>query len=310
MYAKVFEGLLTSSLWCDEPDHVLRVFLTLLLKAQPEDGHVDMVESALAGLARVTPAKCRDAIQRLEAPDLNSKSQEYGGARIARVPRGWIIINYKKYRDYRTKSQMQAAERQQRKRLREKDLPMAVADAARDMSVTSRDVTPSTSASASASVSEVGGPGEGPAPDVSPDVSPAPDLEALSPLAAIVATPQHLHAVTTLRRAHRHPAEFDRALEELLVLGWTGETLGAALVDLLRTGARFSPDTVVAFAKRIATRGPRSATPPRPAVAIVSAAPVPPEVFCDECGGELVERPGMRRMHMVHKTTCSRWKAA
>jgi hypothetical protein len=291
MYSKLFLSLLDSSVWNNEPDHVLRVFLAMVLLADPHDGFVRGVESAIVARAKVSPKLGRDAIQRLEAPDLESQSQEYGGARIVKVEGGWIVVNKPKYQALRTARQKKDAERQQRKRLKDKAIA-PTADAADR--VTSRDVTPDISASPSLLREESAREG-----------ADAP----VDPLASIASTPERLRNLTLLRRAHRYPAEFDRALEELLTLGWAPEAIGDGIVELVRTGARFSPDTLLTFVERVATRGPRP-TPPRPAVVVIGAPPPPAADFCDECHGELVPRDGQRRLQMAHKPTCSRWRAA
>lgn len=96
MYVKLFSSILNSSVW-GEPDHVRLVWITMLLMAD-QNGFVRGVPGAVARTAVVDPAKCREALERLESPDLESQDQSFGGRRVERVEGGWFILNYEKYR--------------------------------------------------------------------------------------------------------------------------------------------------------------------------------------------------------------------
>lgn len=111
-YVKIYESILDSSVWT-EPATTRCVWLAMLAMVDPQ-GKVEASPSGLARRANVSLAECRKATETLEAPDLESKSSEWGGRRIEKVDGGWIILNYKKYRDRRSPKQIAAAERQQR----------------------------------------------------------------------------------------------------------------------------------------------------------------------------------------------------
>jgi hypothetical protein len=117
-YAKFYEQILDSSLW-EESMATRLVFATMLLTCD-KDGRVKASLPSLIRRANVPKGDGHEAIKTLEAPDLNSKSQEYGGRRIEKIDGGWLILNYKKYRDYRSPTQRATAKRQQEWRDRQR----------------------------------------------------------------------------------------------------------------------------------------------------------------------------------------------
>lgn len=127
IYTKLFSSILDSSIW-GEPHPTRLVWITMLAMAD-EFGIVHASAGGLARRAVVTPEECKRALETLEAPDIESKSQEWGGRRIEPVDGGWQILNHKRYREIRTRRQVQDAARQRRHRDRSRD------------SVTSNDVT-------------------------------------------------------------------------------------------------------------------------------------------------------------------------
>lgn len=102
-FVKVYDSILDSSIWL-EPDHVLRLFLTMLLQADPRG----MVEASPAGLARranLDRERFDDALAKLEGPDPDSKTPDNEGRRVKRVPGGWFIYNYRMYRERGTSTE-------------------------------------------------------------------------------------------------------------------------------------------------------------------------------------------------------------
>jgi len=155
MYAKVFDVILDSSIW-EESHATVRVWLTMLCMSD-ENGVIQAIDSAIrkrAGgskeEARITDEEWKQAITTLESPDLESKDQDYGGRRIERIEGGWLVLNKRKYRDIRTKKQLQDAERQRRKYWRDRGKEPPETATSRDTSRTSRSLT--TNASVSVSV--------------------------------------------------------------------------------------------------------------------------------------------------------------
>lgn len=106
MYVKLFEDLLDSTIWM-EKDHVVRVWLALLLMADSQ-GFVEIPIPALASRARVGLDECAEAIERLQAPDQFSRTAEEEGRRIIRITEEktlWKIVNYEYYRAMKSAEQ-------------------------------------------------------------------------------------------------------------------------------------------------------------------------------------------------------------
>jgi hypothetical protein len=137
-FVKLDSAILTSTLW---PQRDCReVFITALLMAEPFEarqpmkqievdsldhtgfeipaGWYGMVPSAGVGIVRLAGIKQAagiEALRKLGAPDLESRSQDFEGRRMIRVDGGYIIINFIKYRDRDHTS------RERQKRFRERN---------------------------------------------------------------------------------------------------------------------------------------------------------------------------------------------
>jgi hypothetical protein len=96
-YTKLFGTIITSSIW-SEDDKTRLVWITLLALADKYD-NVSGSIPGLADIARVSREDCRKAVDKLLAPDPDSRSQEFEGRRIEEIDGGWHILNRKKYRD-------------------------------------------------------------------------------------------------------------------------------------------------------------------------------------------------------------------
>lgn len=80
------------------------LFVTLLAKANS----IGFVEASTLGLARVanlSQQEIEDALVVLQAPDPHSKNPDLEGRRIARVPGGWMVLNYEEYRSRTTEEE-------------------------------------------------------------------------------------------------------------------------------------------------------------------------------------------------------------
>jgi len=114
MYVKVFGTILDSSIWLE--DHAtVRLWLTMLVSAD-ESGFVRGLPPLLASKARVTDEECEVALETLRSPDPLSGTPDHEGRRIEDVDGGWMLLNYEKYREMRTRAQVLNAERQERYR--------------------------------------------------------------------------------------------------------------------------------------------------------------------------------------------------
>jgi len=96
-YSKLFSGIVTSSIWCED-DKTFRVWIAMLALSDAA-GHVD---GSIPGFARLTGAtipEMEHAIERLTSPDPYSRTPDNDGRRLAAEPGGWRILNYAAYRE-------------------------------------------------------------------------------------------------------------------------------------------------------------------------------------------------------------------
>ncbi len=118
-FVKVYGSILQSSVWLESPTTKV-VWITMLALAD-QDGIVRASVPGLAHSANVRLADCERALATLAAPDHASRTKTDDGKRIEALDGGWLVINYKKYRELRTEDQIAAAVRQKRKRDRDRD---------------------------------------------------------------------------------------------------------------------------------------------------------------------------------------------
>lgn len=95
-YTKLFGSIVASTIW-REPNEVRIVWITMLALAN-KSGIVEASVPGLADLSRVTVQQCRDAIDRLQSPDPDSRTPDHEGRRIQKVDGGWAVLNHAKYR--------------------------------------------------------------------------------------------------------------------------------------------------------------------------------------------------------------------
>ncbi|OGD09388.1 MAG: hypothetical protein A2Y86_05235 [Candidatus Aminicenantes bacterium RBG_13_62_12] len=135
-FTKLDEGILRSSIMA-EPSDVFKVWIAFLAACGP-DGIARTSSIFISSVCRLGLDIVHEAIEHLEAPDPESRTETDEGRRIRRVGGGWFIVNYKKYRAFQYSEEPDAIrKRKYRKRVK------------RDMSGT----CPGRSASASASAS-------------------------------------------------------------------------------------------------------------------------------------------------------------
>ena len=121
LYAKLFPSLWDGTLGGDW--ETWSVFVFLLAHADM-DGVVDMTPSAISRRSSIPIESVKRALEILESPDPDSRSDELGGRRLERLDEhrswGWRVVNARKYRDLRNTDQVRAgnAERQRRRRER------------------------------------------------------------------------------------------------------------------------------------------------------------------------------------------------
>lgn len=97
-FSPLFGTIVLSSLWT-EPDHVVKVFITMLA-CKDGDHVVRMSAYNIAQAAHKTEAEVLDALKILSEPDRKRiEPQEHEGRRIQKVDGGWLILNGQKYQE-------------------------------------------------------------------------------------------------------------------------------------------------------------------------------------------------------------------
>lgn len=126
-YAKLFGSIVHSTVW-SEPLATRVVWVTMLALAD-RDGIVEAAVPGLVRAANVSREECEAALTSFLAPDLDSRTPDNEGRRIAKVDGGWQILNYEKYRDLNSKEERASKTAARQRRWR-------------DRNVSSRTVTP------------------------------------------------------------------------------------------------------------------------------------------------------------------------
>lgn len=123
MYVKLFSSLYQGTLR-GRSDEIL-VFTNLLAYAD-QHGVVDKHFKAIADETGLSMARVQAAVQRLEAPDPESRSPEMKGCRIVRLDEhrvwGWRVVNYGKYRAIRSEDDRREQNRMAQERWRERHI--------------------------------------------------------------------------------------------------------------------------------------------------------------------------------------------
>lgn len=119
MYNKLFTKILDSSIWLESSP--TRIVWVTLIAVMDEHGFAQFASVAnLANRARVTLEEAKEAVARLESPDVDSSDPENEGRRLERVPGGWLVLNAEKHRKMVTRAIIQAQTRERVRRHREK----------------------------------------------------------------------------------------------------------------------------------------------------------------------------------------------
>jgi hypothetical protein len=95
-YTKLFSSIIASTVWCE--DDKTRIVWITMLATKGRDGLVEASVPGLAALARVSVESCRAAVEKLEAPDPDSRTPDHEGRRIKKVEGGWVVLNHAIYR--------------------------------------------------------------------------------------------------------------------------------------------------------------------------------------------------------------------
>lgn len=139
-YSKLFSSITDSTIWA-EPNETRILWITMLAMAD-RHGYVGASIPGLAARARITIEQCEKGLQTFMSPDPYSRSSEHEGRRIEIADRGWILLNYERFRDMRDEEARKEYERIRKRKQRGKKCP--------EMSQLSRDVPKSPAVSAQA----------------------------------------------------------------------------------------------------------------------------------------------------------------
>jgi hypothetical protein len=95
-FAKLDHGIIHSSIWSE--DYATRILWVTMLAMKDETGFVGTARSGLIRAANISPEEFDKAINCLESPDDESRTESYEGRRVEKIEGGWIILNHDKYR--------------------------------------------------------------------------------------------------------------------------------------------------------------------------------------------------------------------
>ena len=113
-FVKIYgDKLLRSTLWVGADPATKVVWITMLALSD----QFGKVEGSLPGLAHASNVSLDETSKALDyfrAPDPHSQTKDHEGRRIEDTGGGWVILNYAKYREYRTEAQVKEAIRKQR----------------------------------------------------------------------------------------------------------------------------------------------------------------------------------------------------
>jgi hypothetical protein len=110
-FVKIYGHILKSSVWVGQPAHLRLTWFALLVLAD-KHGNVMSSVPGLAQDAGVTIPEVLQALDQFQKPDPFSRTPDHEGRRIEEIDGGWHVLNHRKYREMRTESQVQNAERQ------------------------------------------------------------------------------------------------------------------------------------------------------------------------------------------------------
>lgn len=117
-FTKLFSSIVSSTVW-QEDDSTRLLWVTMLAIAD-RDGLVEASVPGLAHQARIPVDKARRGLERLLAPDPDSRTPDNEGRRVEKVKGGWQILNYEMYREKRNLDEVREKTRLRTQRWRER----------------------------------------------------------------------------------------------------------------------------------------------------------------------------------------------
>jgi len=99
-YFPLDRDVLTSSLWAEGSPEAIKVWIYLLLQANPRTGVVDDAAPAIALRCGLALPVALDALAWLAAPDRHSRTKAHDGRRVEELSEGgYRLLNYTRRRD-------------------------------------------------------------------------------------------------------------------------------------------------------------------------------------------------------------------
>lgn len=124
MFTKIFQSIYDGSLRKDWK--ALVTFQQMLVLADRE-GYVDMTPDAITSRTTIPREIIDHGLRELSEPDKESRSQEFDGRRLVLINPvrswGWIIVNFRDYRDIVSQDDLRAYWRGQKKSKKPKEEP-------------------------------------------------------------------------------------------------------------------------------------------------------------------------------------------
>jgi len=123
-FTKLFSDIILSSVWSE--DDKTRIVWISMLAISNADGFVSGSLPGLARAAHVSIEDCEKALKKLALRDPYSRTKDHEGRRIEVVDGGWLILNYRLYRDRVSDdpNAVKIRERVRRHRERQKEAPV------------------------------------------------------------------------------------------------------------------------------------------------------------------------------------------
>lgn len=103
-YFPVDRNITTSSLWIQGSPAECKLWIYMMLNADPRSGIINETIPALAQRNCLPIPEVEAILEKWSGPDPYSRTQDHDGARIRRIPAGLLLLNYRVYqaKDYST----------------------------------------------------------------------------------------------------------------------------------------------------------------------------------------------------------------
>lgn len=227
-FSKLFSSITDSSVW-SESHETVRVWITMLAMAD-QHGYVAAAIPGLAARARVDLHECEEALAKFLAPDPYSRSEEHEGRRIEKVDRGWVLLNYPRFRDMRDEEVRKTYERDRKRKQRAEAKRLAAIAAGKDVpdeTAVSPVVPPGLPASAQAEADQDPGADPEAPPTTTPTIRSGPYTREEIEEAQDAGLPLDPGKAAALRDAsHNSNVVYEIDLIRRQVEAETGETIG------------------------------------------------------------------------------------